>query len=31
MKYYAISGSWRTINKEVENDVKKTVSQIIKQ
>jgi len=29
MKWVAISGSWRKINKEVENDVRKTVREII--
>lgn len=30
MKWVAISGSWRKINKEVENDVRKTVREIMK-
>jgi hypothetical protein len=30
MKFYGISGSWRTLDKTVEKDVKETVEDIIK-
>ena len=31
MKWIAISGGWRKINKEIEDDVRKTVREIISQ